>query len=112
MFRRPPTMTPAEAAAALRRGELELVDVRGPAEVAEARVEGARHMPLVELAGRLGELDRGRPVAFLCRSGNRSAMAVRTAARAGYDARNVKGGIVAWARDGLPLTSDAARGAA
>lgn len=103
LFRRSNSLTPSEAAASLRRGDLQLVDVRARAELAEASVAGATHIPLGELNGRLGELDRDRPVAFLCRSGSRSAMATRTAAKAGLDAANVTGGVLAWQRAGLPL---------
>jgi rhodanese-related sulfurtransferase len=98
-------MTPAEAAAALARGELQLVDVREPAELVEARVAGAEHIPLGELPARLGELDPRRPVAFLCRSGARSGHATAYAAGVGLDAANVEGGIIAWAQAGLPLIS-------
>lgn len=101
-FGRVPSLTPAEAHAALRRGELRLVDVREPAEVIRGRVPGAESIPLRELGARLPELAAGGRVAFLCRSGSRSALAVRAAARAGVDAVNVRGGVVAWARAGLP----------
>ena len=112
LFARPKTMTPAEAADAMLRGELQLVDVREPAELAAVRIGGAIHIPLGQLSSRLDELDRGRPVAFLCASGTRSAMATRTGAKAGLNARNVQGGIKAWARAGLPLSTAARRGAA
>ncbi len=112
LFRRSNSLTPSEAAAALSRGDLQLVDVREDAELAEASVEGARHIPLGELPGRLGELDPDRPVAFLCRSGNRSAMATRAAAKAGLDASNVKGGISAWTKAGVPLRPATPRGSA
>jgi rhodanese-related sulfurtransferase len=104
LFRRSKSLTPAEAAARHQRGELQLVDVREHAELAEASVPGATHIPLGQLAARLDELD-SRPVAFVCRSGSRSALATRAAARAGLDATNVRGGLIAWARAGLPLTS-------
>lgn len=104
LFRRTKTLTPAEAAGALAQGDLQLVDVREGAELAQLRVKGATHIPLGQVAARLGELDRDRPVAFLCRSGSRSAAAARRAAKAGFDAANVQGGIVAWGRAGLPLT--------
>jgi rhodanese-related sulfurtransferase len=105
LFRRSKSLPPKEAAAALERGELQLVDVRETAELAEARVEGATHIPLAKLPARLGELDPARPVAFLCRSGSRSAIATRAATRAGLDAANVRGGVVAWSRAGLALIS-------
>jgi rhodanese-related sulfurtransferase len=103
LFSRSKSLTPSDAAAALARGELQLIDVREPAELSEARVKGARHIPLGQLPAKLGELDRDRPVAFLCRSGSRSAIATRTATKAGLDATNVKGGVIAWERAGLPL---------
>jgi hydroxyacylglutathione hydrolase len=76
-FRRTSSLTPKQAAAGLERGELQLVDVREADELAEAWVAGTKHIPLASLPGRLGELDHGRPVAFLCRSGIRSAIATR-----------------------------------
>jgi rhodanese-related sulfurtransferase len=107
LFRRSKSLAPTEAAAALERGDLQLVDVRETGELAEVRVEGAKHIPLAALPARLSELDSARPVAFLCRSGSRSALATRAATRAGLDAANVRGGVIAWSRAGLPLTSKA-----
>lgn len=97
------TITAPEAAARFQSGELKLVDVRESAELAELRVPGALHVPLGQLDQRIRELARGQPVAFLCASGRRSAIAARAATNAGIDAANVKGGIAAWARAGLPL---------
>ena len=111
LFRRTNSLAPEQAAVALDRGELQLVDVREPVELAAARVDGARHIPLAQVPARLGELDRGRPVAFICRSGSRSAVATRAAAKAGLEAANVRGGLVAWTRAGLPLTETAGGGA-
>ena len=42
----------------MARGELQLIDVREPSELSEARVKGARHIPLGQLSAKLGELDR------------------------------------------------------
>ena len=105
LFSRSKSLTPSDAAAAMARGELQLIDVREPSELTEARIKGATHIPLGQLPGKLSELDRDRRVAFLCRSGSRSAIATRSAAKAGLDAANVKGGITAWARAGLPTSS-------
>ena len=105
-LRRPPVpaLDVREASARVADGTLDLVDVREPAEIAEACVDDARNIPLGDLADVLRQLDRARPVAFLCRSGARSSMAARAAAAAGFDAANVRGGIVAWADAGLPLS--------
>jgi rhodanese-related sulfurtransferase len=83
----------------LRAGRLELYDVREGNERAERFVPGSRHLPLGQVKARLAELPRDKPIAFICRTGRRSAMATATARRAGYDAHNVKGGMTAWDRE-------------
>ena len=103
LFSRTPSITPEQAAARLAAGDLALVDVREQAELSAGRVRGARNIPLGQLAPRLRELDGNRQIAFLCRSGARSNRATRIAAKAGYDAVNVSGGVSAWTRAGLPL---------
>jgi hypothetical protein len=75
MLRRMPTISPREAAERLSRGELQLVDVREAAELAAGAAPAATHIPLGGLQGELSRLDRRRPVAFVCRSGGRSAAA-------------------------------------
>jgi rhodanese-related sulfurtransferase len=52
-----------------------LLDVRTPGEFAEGHVQGAKNIPVQELANRLGELPKGADVVVYCRSGARSAMA-------------------------------------
>lgn len=81
----------------------QLVDVRAEHEWEAGRIEGAKHVPLAELAERVGELDKGRPVVLYCRGGNRSTMAAEALAEAGYEAMKLSEGIVGWAEEGLPL---------
>ncbi|MEX0973693.1 MAG: rhodanese-like domain-containing protein [Solirubrobacterales bacterium] len=81
----------------------QLVDVRAPHEWEAGRIAGATHLPLAELAGRTGEIDRERPVVLYCRGGNRSAMAAEALAAADFDAVKLDGGIVGWSGAGLPL---------
>ena len=104
LFHRTPAIAPGEAARRLAAGELTLIDVRERHELLDGRVRGSRSLPLGELTNRLAELDPDRPVAFICRSGARSATATMTAAAAGFNAVNVKGGMLAWTRAGLPVT--------
>ena len=103
LFSRTRSMSPTEVSDALRRGRLTVVDVREPAELDGGRIEGARNIPLAQLGARMSELQRGETVAFVCRSGTRSAQAARAAARSGIEAVNVSGGVMGWARAGLPL---------
>lgn len=81
-----------------------VLDVREASELAQARLDDARHIPLGELAERVGELPRDRAVYVLCHVGGRSAQATRFLAQQGIDAVNIDGGIVAWYRAGLPVT--------
>jgi rhodanese-related sulfurtransferase len=81
----------------------QLVDVRADHEWEAGRIEGARHVPLPELAARAGEIEKERPVVLYCRGGNRSTMAAGALSDAGYDAVKLSEGIVGWNGAGLPL---------
>jgi rhodanese-related sulfurtransferase len=85
-----------EARRALRSGRLTLFDVRERHERARDPLPRARSLPLSELARRLAELPDDRPIAFICQTGRRSAVATIIARTAGLDARDVKGGLGAW----------------
>jgi adenylyltransferase/sulfurtransferase len=84
----------------LGRGDgMLLLDVRSLEEWHICRIEGATLIPLPELADRLQELDPGREVIVHCKTGQRSSRAVGLLRKAGFPrVRNLRGGIVAWAR--------------
>ncbi len=80
-------------------GDMLLLDVREPEEVAKASIEGARAVPLADLEARLGEIEawRDRPVVVHCHHGGRSAQACAELARLGFSqVENLDGGIEAW----------------
>jgi rhodanese-related sulfurtransferase len=104
LFKRTNTIDVVEALAGQQAGRLILVDVREDAERSRGFAPGSRHLPLGQLKQRVGELPTDRPVAFICQSGRRSAMAATAARRAGLDAHNVAGGMIAWERHGLETT--------
>ena len=81
----------------------QVVDVREDREWEAGRMPGSLHVELNELTARAGELDRDRPVVFVCRTGNRSAMAADAFREAGWEAHNMAGGLVAWVEAGHPL---------
>jgi rhodanese-related sulfurtransferase len=95
--------TPKQVAELLASGGVQLIDVREPREHEAGRIAGARLVELDRLAGEAGSLDRRRPIIFYCRSGGRSALATEAFARAGFDAHNMAGGLLAWKAAGLPL---------
>ena len=94
---------PDEVADLQRRGAVQLIDVREDYEWDAGRIPGARHVPLQDVAAQAESIDREAPVVFVCRTGGRSGMATQAFRRAGYDAYNLEGGMVAWAGRGLPL---------
>jgi sulfur-carrier protein adenylyltransferase/sulfurtransferase len=79
------------------REGFELIDVREPFEFEIARIDGARLIPLGEVAERSDELQREQPVVVHCHSGRRSAQAVRLLQQRGFaNVYNLEGGIDAW----------------
>ena len=75
-----------------------LLDVREDIEVALDPLEGALHIPLREVVGRMNELDGDRPTVVVCAAGVRSARAIESLKAAGYPGRllNLEGGMRAW----------------
>ena len=98
--------SPQEVSRLLLQGDIQLIDVREPHEHAAGRIAGGRLIELGRLSEEAQTIDRDRPVVFYCRSGGRSAMATEAFSRAGFDAHNMAGGLLAWAADGLPLEPD------
>ena len=94
-------LSPAEFAAQRAAGsDAVLLDVREPWELEIARLPGTVDMPMAQLADRIGELDPGRAVVVLCRSGSRSLAVARFLEARGFrSVANLSGGILAWARD-------------
>jgi rhodanese-related sulfurtransferase len=90
-----------------RKDEVQIVDVREPYEWEAGRIEGAIHVPLNDLMAGKGQenLDPEKPVAVICRSGNRSELASLMLKAKGFDAHNVRDGMEGWAREGLPFTT-------
>jgi sulfur-carrier protein adenylyltransferase/sulfurtransferase len=79
-----------------------LLDVREPWEWAVSNLEGhgAYLIPVGELDQRLDEVPRDQEVVVYCRSGSRSDQAARLLREAGHPrARNLEGGLQAWARE-------------
>jgi adenylyltransferase/sulfurtransferase len=92
-------ITVDELKARLDRGEhIFVLDVRNPEEFQICRINGSTLIPLTELPGRLGELDRDREMVVHCKGGVRSLKATRLLRESGFKtAKSLKGGILAWA---------------
>ena len=81
---------------------VQILDVRERAEWEAGRIPGSTHVPYHDLDGVPDGLDAQRPIAAICESGQRSAVAASIVAGAG--ARQaihvVPGGVGTWRRLG------------
>jgi hydroxyacylglutathione hydrolase len=80
-----------------RLDELHVLDVRQPAEWANAHIPGARFITGAELPDRYDEIPKDRAIAVVCGSGYRSSAAASFLRHQGYEqVINVLGGMSAW----------------
>jgi rhodanese-related sulfurtransferase len=97
-----------EAKEKLDRGEAVMVDVREPHEYEEVHAKGVTLIPVNTVINRvekIRQLANGKEVLFICRSGQRSALAAEFATAGGLtelELANVEGGTLAWVEEGLP----------
>jgi adenylyltransferase/sulfurtransferase len=94
-------ISPAELKNLMDKGEkFQLIDVRNPNEVEICRIDGAKLIPLLELANRYEEIDFDQPVILHCKSGARSMKAATLLAEKGKKGlKNLRGGILAWIKE-------------
>jgi adenylyltransferase/sulfurtransferase len=96
-----PTMTVSELKQKLdNHDKFVLLDVREPFEWDICHLDQAKLIPLGQLPSRMSELDSADEIVIHCKSGGRSAKAVRLLQEAGFSKlHNVEGGITAWAEE-------------
>ena len=87
---------------------LAVLDVRENVEWAYGHIDGAVHVPLMELPQRLDEVV-DRQTLVVCKVGARSAQAVGYLRQQGYDAVNLDGGLLEWEAAGRALVSETGR---
>jgi sulfur dioxygenase len=100
-----------ELTAGTHPADVQIVDVREPAEFTDAlgHLYAARLVPLSQLAARAAEIDAARPVVTVCRSGARSAQATVLLRKAGFDkVANLAGGMLRWRAEALPAEGGSA----
>ena len=87
---------------------VQVVDVREPHEYAEVHASGVRLIPVNTVIGEVKQIRDfagDKEVLFICKSGQRSALAAEFATAAGLEdiaLYNVEGGTLAWVEGGLP----------
>ena len=91
-----PNISTAQAHELVSQGA-RLIDVRSPGEFSGGHIDGARNIPVGEIAGRAGELGApDKPIIVYCASGTRSAMAARTLRSAGFSKVYNLGSMTNW----------------
>lgn len=90
-------ITPDQILSAMNEDpEIQLIDVRTSAEWSRGHIEGAQHIPCLELPQKIGEIPP-RKLIFVCAGGYRSTLAASLAKRAGHDlVGHIPGGMHAW----------------
>jgi rhodanese-related sulfurtransferase len=85
-----------------------LLDVRTREEFASGHIAGALLIPVQELERRMDELEdsRTKTIIAYCRTGNRSGRAAAMLSAKGFTVFNMKGGIVEWDAERLPLIEE------
>lgn len=87
--------------------DLQILDVRRPAEFATGHVPGAINAQLTHLEESLSQFDPQRPTAVLCAGGYRSTAATSVLAQHGFaQLFNVVGGTSAWINAGYEVEGD------
>ena len=87
-------------------GDIQILDVRRPAEWQSGHIQGAVLIPLDKLGSRLSALDKNKQIAVHCKSGYRSSIASSLLGRAGFEqVMNVTGGFDAWLACKLPYAT-------
>ena len=102
------SISPSRLAELAAQGQVDVIDVRTPAEYREAHATFARNVPLDQLdPARLREHRNGaadQPIYVICHRGNRSAQACEKLMRGGLvNVINVEGGTQAWIDAGLDV---------
>jgi rhodanese-related sulfurtransferase len=104
-FKSPKESFSAKEAAALLKGDVLLVDVRDPGEVAAQAydVKNVINIPLDSLESKLSTIPKDKQVLFACQKGGRSQKALELSKQKGFmNTANLEGGMDAWSEAGLP----------
>lgn len=80
------------------------VDVREQDEWDSFHIPGTTLIPLGQLASRLNEVPKDKPIVVVCRSGNRSKQGRDILLQAGYtNVTSMAGGVTEWKTNGYPI---------
>lgn len=86
--------------------DIALIDIRSDAELTQGILPKAEHLAMHLLPLRMHDLPKDKDVVLYCRSGARSYHACNFLNQQGiHNVLNLRGGIIAWAREGLEIVA-------
>lgn len=96
-----------ELLARMKKGDVQVLDVRPEDEFALGHVQGAINIPLDKLKKRLATLDPKKVIVAYCRGPYcvLSFEAVAALRRRGFNVRRLEDGLPEWQQAGLPMVS-------
>jgi rhodanese-related sulfurtransferase len=95
-----------EAVMLMSRNKALVLDVRNVEEFAAGHIQGAKHIPVAELAGRIKEIEKfkDKPVLVHCQKGMRAKAACSILRDLQFSQlHNLQGGLDTWVEAKLPL---------
>ncbi len=101
-----PQVGASEAVQLINRRDALVLDVRAKGEFAAGHIPNARNIPMLELSGRLRELEKfkARPIVINCQSGMRSASVCGLLRKNGFnEVFTLRGGLNGWVEASLPV---------
>lgn len=99
-----PQITAHDLKASLSHDAVTVVDVRNDAEWAAGHIDGATHISLGTIAGRIDEIPTGKPIVVQCAAGARSSIAASILKSRGLDnVVNLIGGMGEWRKAQYPV---------
>jgi len=88
----------------IKKGNIQIIDVRTPAEYESGHIKGAQNIPLNTLANQTEKINKKEPIVIHCQSGARAAMAYSVLEKLGFkNIINYSGGINDWTNNKNPL---------
>ena len=100
------SVSPTDATQLINHNNAIVIDVREDKEIEAGSIINSIHIPLPDLENQLKKIEKykQKPVILACRSGHRSANACKTLRKHEFtQVHNLRGGIMAWQKDSLPL---------
>ncbi len=78
---------------AMKKGNVDVIDVREPEEYEEGHIPGAVLAPISEFLNHIKKIDKNKHYYVVCYSGARSQVVAEYLGKNGFDVTNVMGGM-------------------